>query len=283
MFNNWKLGRPFGIPTSVHWSFWLLPLFVYFSGSGAMAVIDTAVIIAIFGCVALHELGHALAARQFGVRTRDIVLYPIGGIARLERIPKSPGAEIAIALAGPAVNFAIVALLVPLMLLDGYQVIGVTYTASAMEIFWTKLVWANLVLGIFNLIPAFPMDGGRVLRAALSMITSRVTATEIAATVGTGFAVFFGLGAIFGWPLPYIGTMGPMMIVLAAFLFMIGQAELRAVQAEESPSRQPRGRSLFDIPVAVPVHHADGWVYDPQSREWVLWQHGQIVRRAHLG
>src|SRR5207244_12118572 len=128
MFQSVTIGRPFGIRTSIHWSFWLLPAFIlisgYASGGLPMAVIDTFVVLAIFGCVALHKLGHALAARQFGVRTRDIMLYPIGGVASLERIPRSPGAEIAIALAGPAVNVAIVALLLPLMRLDGYQLTG---------------------------------------------------------------------------------------------------------------------------------------------------------------
>src|SRR5439155_14860407 len=110
MLQSVTVGRPFGIRTSVHWSFWLLPAFILISGflNGGlpMAVLDTFVVLAVFACIGLHELGHALAARQFGVRTRDIVLYPIGGVATLERMPRSPGAEIAIALAGPAVNIA---------------------------------------------------------------------------------------------------------------------------------------------------------------------------------
>jgi len=282
MLNNFKIGRPFGIPTSIHWSFWLLPLFVFLSGSGAMAFVDTAVILAVFGCVALHELGHALAARRFGVRTRDIVLYPIGGVARLERMPKNPGAEIAIALAGPAVNLAIAAVLIPLMLLDGFAVIGVTYDASLGEIFWTKLLYANIGLAIFNLIPAFPMDGGRVLRAMLSIVTTRVNATQTAASMGTAFAVFYALGGLLGWTVPVLGTMGPMMIVLAAFLYMTGQAELQAVKAEESRRPRTQRTAFFETPVVVPASHTDGWVYDPQARQWTYWQHGRVLKRVDV-
>ncbi|CAN5330668.1 hypothetical protein BH11PLA2_BH11PLA2_01560 [soil metagenome] len=278
--NNLRIGKPFGINTYVHWSFWLLPGFVLLSGlaSGGMpmAVLDTAVILAIFGCVALHELGHALAARQYGVRTRDIVLYPIGGVARLERIPRKPSAEIAIALAGPAVNVAIVALLVALMTLDGYNVLQLSRYPSVLELFWTKVLWANVALAVFNLIPAFPMDGGRVLRALLATVTRREKATEIAATVGTGFAILFGVGAV-----PIVGWFSPMMFVLAVFLFLTGQAELRSVREEEEHRYwNNTSPGFFAQRESVPVaHRADGWEYDPQSKHWTYWLHGQPVRR----
>ena len=132
-----RLGRPFGINTYVHWTFWLLPALIlasgFLTGGLSAAMLDTTVLIAVFGCVALHELGHALAARQFGVRTRDITLYPLGGVASLDRIPRRPLAEIAIALAGPAVNVAIVALLIPIMKFDGYAITHLSPHAGIAE------------------------------------------------------------------------------------------------------------------------------------------------------
>ena len=108
MFNNWRIGRPFGIDLFISGWFWLLPILIFatsFANGGIdSALFDTASIVALFGCVALHELGHALAARGYGIHTRDITLYPIGGVARLERMPEKPSAEMVIALAGPAVN-----------------------------------------------------------------------------------------------------------------------------------------------------------------------------------
>lgn len=286
MLNNWKIGRIFGINTYIHWSFWLLPLFVYLSGTGAMAVIDTLVVLAIFGCVALHELGHALAARQYGVRTRDIVLYPIGGVARLERMPKHPMAEIVIALAGPAVNVAIVALLAPLMILDGYSLAPTLHSASALEIFWTKLLYANIGLAMFNMIPAFPMDGGRVLRAGLTWFTGRLQATEIAASIGTGFAIVFGVLGLLSMIRPDAapGFATPMFLVLAAFLHLVGQTELQQVRMEESRPREPIHDPMFVWPRTwtpdIPVLHPDGWEYDPQSRMWTLWRSGMAVKRV---
>ncbi len=157
----WKMGRVAGIDLYIHATFLLVFLFLPRLGRGPVEAV--LLICAVFGCVLLHELGHALAARRFGIRTIDITLYPIGGVARLERMPRAPGAELVIALAGPAVNFAIAA------------GIGAFFFASAvllglswsLESFIGELLVVNLGLGIFNLIPAFPMDGGRVLRAAL--------------------------------------------------------------------------------------------------------------------
>lgn len=279
MFSTVRLGRPFGISTYLHWSFWLLPLFIFatgvMSGGATMAVLDTFVVLAVFGCVALHELGHALAARQYGIRTRDIVLYPLGGVASLERMPRNPLAEIVVALAGPAVNVAIAIGLGTLMWLDGINLQSLSTNGTFVEVFWMKLFIANLGLAVFNMIPAFPMDGGRVLRAVLTWFTSRTNATEIAAGVGTTFAIIFGVGALLGW-------FSPMMLVLAVFLFMVGQSELQSVQHEEAERRRPPRAYYHDIPWArsVPVTHADGWEYDPQSRLWTFWQHGVAVKRV---
>ncbi len=153
---SWKLGRIAGIDVFLH------PTFLLILIPGVAPGLSPLLIIALFGCVVLHELGHALMARRFGIETRDITLYPIGGVARLERMPRAPGAELMIALAGPAVNFAIVAGLMGLDFLG----IGGMDSDTSLSPFLSSLMLLNLVLGLFNLIPAFPMDGGRVLRAA---------------------------------------------------------------------------------------------------------------------
>ena len=151
---SWKIGRIAGIDLFLHPTFLLILL------PGLTGGLSPIFIIALFGCVVLHELGHALMARRFGIETLDITLYPIGGVARLQRMPRAPGAELLIALAGPAVNFAIVAGLLGLELLG----IGGLEADTSLGAFLGGLMLVNLVLGLFNLIPAFPMDGGRVLR-----------------------------------------------------------------------------------------------------------------------
>ena len=151
---SWKLGRVAGIDLFLHPTFLLILL------PGMTGGLSAFFIVALFGCVVLHELGHALMARRFGIETLDITLYPIGGVARLQRMPRAPGAELLIALAGPAVNFAIVAGLLGLELLG----IGGMESDSSLGAFLAGLMLVNLILGLFNLIPAFPMDGGRVLR-----------------------------------------------------------------------------------------------------------------------
>jgi len=217
---SWKVGRIAGIDLYVHATFLLVFLFVPdLFGGGAEAVQSVLLILSLFGCVVLHEFGHALMARRFGIETADITLYPIGGVARLRRLPRAPGAELLIALAGPAVNFAIAAVIIALAGL------GVFDIASSGE-FMATLVTMNLVLGIFNLIPAFPMDGGRVLRALLSGFIGRVRATTIAAGIGRVLAVLFGLVAIFV-------THQPVHLALAAFIYFAGRMEEAQVLNEE--------------------------------------------------
>lgn len=291
MFESLKIGRPFGINLYLHGTFWLLPAFVLLSGAVEhgleMALLDVGVLLTLFGCVALHELGHALAAKGFGIRTRDIVLYPIGGVARLERMPERPWQEVVVALAGPAVNVAIVALLIPLMMLDGYTLLPTRFYESVGEAFWNRVLVGNVFLVLFNMIPAFPMDGGRVLRAVLAMITTRLRATELAANVGAVFAVLmagFGLGLFGNSPMP-------MMLILAFFLFITGRAELAAVRNEEAGRRynaRPADPDapvvrVFGLPVARPANGptarpADGWEYDARRHVWIEWRDGYPVR-----
>jgi Zn-dependent protease len=225
---SWKLGRVAGINVYLHPTFLLLLAFIGAGQGGLAAVL---LLSATFFCVLLHEFGHALTARRFGIETEDITLYPIGGVARLRRMPRAPGAELLIALAGPAVN-ALIVLGLGLVRWLGFG--GSLLSSSPLDQFVLELMVINAVLGIFNLIPAFPMDGGRVLRALLSGWLGRARATMIAAGLGRGLALLFGLYSLSN----FVGTSEATYLVhmvLAWFIYMAAGAELARVLDEERP------------------------------------------------
>lgn len=171
--------------------------------------------LAVFGVIVLHELGHALTARHFGIRTREITLYPIGGVARLERMPRDPTQELLIALAGPAVNLVLAAGLFAILLLTTTAPLAAPLDLFVLP-FVAKLMWVNVGLALFNLIPAFPMDGGRVLRAGLAMRMGYAAATSRAAGVGRVLAI--GLGVI--------GLVSnPFLLMIAVFVWFAATAE----------------------------------------------------------
>lgn len=233
-----KIGTAFGIPIRLHWSFFFILLFA-FQWAGPVAVGWVGVL---FGCVLLHELGHSLTARRFGIRVVDITFTPLGGMARMSAVPEKPKVEGIVAAAGPLVNFVLAGLALPLTLLAAVSpTLG--YIAGL-------FVVMNLALGIFNLLPAFPMDGGRILRAFLGRKRDWVAATEIAVRVGRYVALamiatpFFlaltGLGR-FGewWTLPLIGI----------FIFFVGTRELIAVRMRHGQS--PFGKGIaFGMPAS---------------------------------
>jgi Zn-dependent protease len=269
MKNSWKLGKIAGIDVHIHWTFFLLPAFVALStlasgGGFAAATAGVLLVSAVFGCVVLHELGHALAARRYGIGTHDITLLPIGGVARLERIPEKPSQEIAVALAGPAVNVVIAALL--WLGLAGLG--GMTAWLPALAIggsFVAQLLWINIVLVAFNLLPAFPMDGGRVLRALLATRLPRVRATRIAATVAQVFAVGFGVLGLFG---------NPMLILIAVFVFMAARAEAEHVEwaAEEQATSNIRA-----LPADSRVIDAGPLLFEPGHQLYDVVRGNEVV------
>jgi Zn-dependent protease len=216
---SWKLGTFAGIGVYVHATFGLLIAWVgvvhWLEGRSAIAVVDgVAFMLAIFACVVLHEFGHALTAKRYGIRTRDITLLPIGGVARLERMPDRPMREFWVAVAGPAVNVLIAAVLLLLLLATGTLVPLDTLTMTAGS-FVERLMVVNLFLVGFNLVPAFPMDGGRVLRALLALRFPYARATQIAATLGQGFALVFA----------FLGLAGNPFLLFIAFFVWIGAAQ----------------------------------------------------------
>jgi Zn-dependent protease len=296
MFGSLKLGKLFGIDLFLHGTFWLLPLFVLFHGVAegdvAGAGLDVLVLFAVFGCVVLHEVGHALAARYYGIGTRDITLYPIGGVASLERMPDRPWQEIVIALAGPLVNVVIAAGILGGVAVRGYVLPSVLASAelSPTDLILGRVFWANVFLVLFNLIPAFPMDGGRVLRALLSLGLPRLDATRVAVTVGSVLAavgVFVGLIGI-DVGATRIGGGNFSLALVSGVIFLLGQAELAAVRVQEARKRwRQRYAGFYDEPDdAEPVATGtagpfSGWRWDPGRRVWSEWRDGVLVREVY--
>jgi Zn-dependent protease/predicted transcriptional regulator len=222
-----SLGKVSGIRVSIHWTFLLLIAWIVIqnlrAGVATGPLLWTLLFVgAIFVCVVLHELGHALAAQRYGIRTRDITLYPIGGVARLESIPHKPKEELVVALAGPLVNLVIAALIMPWTaapLLSGTE----TEIQIGPGNFLFAFAVVNAWLAIFNLVPAFPMDGGRVFRALLSFWMERARATRVAATFGQVIAVgFIFLGF-------YVN---PFLIFIGLFIILGAQAEANYASTE---------------------------------------------------
>ncbi|HZF76343.1 MAG TPA: site-2 protease family protein, partial [Acetobacteraceae bacterium] len=222
------LGRVAGTEIRLHLTFLLLLAWIGFShyaqGGTPAAVQGLLFISLLFGCVLLHEFGHSLAARRYGVATPDITLLPIGGVARLERIPEKPSEELVVALAGPAVNVVIALLL--LVFLGGIpDAAAAANPQDPGQGLVARLFWVNVSLVLFNLIPAFPMDGGRVLRALLALRVGNRRATEWAATIGQGVAFLLGLYGLMGG--------GPFLVFIALFVWLGAAAESQAVQVRE--------------------------------------------------
>lgn len=295
MFRNaWELGRISGIKIRLHWSFLLLPIYVYMStiAEGQIqALLMVGLVLCVFGCVLLHELGHAFAARQFGIGTRDIILLPIGGIASLESMPRKPLQELWIAVAGPLVNVVIALLL--------FTLLSLVSLPAVLGNFLYNLAAVNVFLVLFNMIPAFPMDGGRVLRSVMAMFMPYVKATTIAATVGKYCAL---LMLVFG--LININTHF-MLILLAGFVYMAGQAEKMQVLAssrmgqfrqgygqpnpyQQSPfqtegpnpsTHQQYGQSEISVPSTLSGDSVAAWLSNMRAEYCSVVESGRVIGR----
>jgi Zn-dependent protease/CBS domain-containing protein len=218
---SWKLGRIFGIDLFLHASFLvLLPWFGivhYLRDRTAMAALGgVAFILTVFAMVVMHELAHALVARRFGVQTKDITLLPIGGVARLERMPDTPRHELLVTLAGPLSNVVLAAVLFGILKASHHDVLA-DVGAPGHAPFLAQLFFINVSLAVFNLVPAFPMDGGRAVRALLSMRMDAASATRAAAVLGRSIAVFFGITGLM--------LSAPMLVLIAVFVWFAAGAE----------------------------------------------------------
>ena len=280
---SWRIGTAFGIGVFIHPTFWLLPLMIVFqswSRDGLEMVGLWLVLLAgAMACVVLHEFGHALMARYFGIRTRDITLYPIGGVARLERLSEKPAEELLIALAGPAVNVVIAALLLPIVVVLSLGVGFATFWSTALGFLLVNLLITNVLLVGFNLLPAFPMDGGRVLRAILAMPLGRLRATEMATKVGIGVAVLL-VAAYF-----LLGVGSPMLVVIVGLMVLMGQQELAMVRHQEAARRAREAESevvnarpiLYDVTGAPIRPGFSGFLWDGRLGAWVQWHDGRPI------
>jgi Zn-dependent protease len=245
MVNNaLSIGSVLGIPIRLHISLLIAILVLsLFSGAGLLTIIILA--LGIFGSVALHELGHSVVARAKGGYIHEIVLYPFGGAAKISNIPKRPIDEILVALAGPAVSLAL------------------AFIFRQWELTWF-LGYLNTMLFFFNILPVFPMDGGRVLRAGLTIKHGRLTATRMAATVGKYFCGLFVLIGLFGMPVQLLGVIGPlepslMLAFIGGYIYFAGQTEYRMVMMEHQANHFSGHREgNMDVEVSPPPYAAGG-------------------------
>lgn len=283
MDSSLRLFTVRGIDIKIHITFplilvWAAIQFGFLSGAGwGGALFGVIVILFLFVIVTLHELGHSVAAQHYGVPVKQIVLLPIGGVAQLDHIPETPWQEFVIAIAGPAVNFLLAVFLGVLTLLPGIDFVGVddlTITgAITLPLVFTYIFAYNIFLGVFNLIPAFPMDGGRVLRALLAMRTDYLTATRWAVRVGQALAWVFGL---------YGFLSGNFFLILIAFFIYMGASEegnlvrlrtfLRGITVDQAYSRQAHTLRPSDT-----LHHAVTLTLRTLQSTFPVMQMGRLV------
>ena len=248
-----RLGKIAGTELRIHLTFFLLLAFFgaggYSTGGLPAAVAAVLMTCLVFLCVVLHEFGHAFAARHYGIRTPDITLYPIGGVARIERMPEKPWEEVVIALAGPMVNVVIATGL--WLALFGLTLPTPERLSHAGSGIAEVLLVVNVMLLLFNLLPAFPMDGGRVLRAFMAMSMGHDRATQIAARVGQMLAVGLGFAGMFG--ISALGIHGnPMLILVAIFVFTAAANEAAASQMKSISRGLPVSEAMVTEFKALP-------------------------------
>ncbi len=237
---SWKIARIAGIDVYIHTTFLLLIGWIGFSywiAERSLSAVFNGIlfVLALFVCVVLHEFGHALTARRYGITTRDITLLPIGGVARLERMPEDPRQELWVSLAGPAVNIVIALFLLPVVLLTNSLAPLNTLTVNGGP-FFERLLLINLTLAAFNLIPAFPMDGGRVLRALLASRMEYTRATQTAASIGQGLAFLIGFIGLFT---------NPFLLFVALFVWIGAAQENSMVQFKSALGGIPVSRAML--------------------------------------
>jgi len=264
MGGAFKIGRFSGIDVRVHWTFFLLLTFFAFigyqtSGSPVGALTATAMIVALFVCVLLHEFGHSLVAQRLGIGIHSITLLPLGGVSNLESLPEKPADEVKITLAGPLVNVVLAPIFFGVGLLFGAvpRLPAELFTGvGSVGQFFFYLGYVNVVLAVFNLLPAFPLDGGRILRALLATRLGALRATDISSAVGKLFAVaFFLIGLISG---------NLLLALVAVFIYFGATGESQMVRQRE----KTRGLSVSDVMGTKPhtetvtPYHTFGQVLD---------------------
>lgn len=281
---SFRLVTLFGTEVRIHLTFLLLlgwyAAVAWQAGGPEAARRSALFLLLVFASVLLHEFGHVLMARRFGIRTPDILLSPIGGLARLERMPEEPRQELLVALAGPAVTGVIIALLGGARLLSG-DLAPLWGFDPGEEDLLTGLLRTNVLLLGFNLLPAFPMDGGRVLRALLTRRTGAVRGTRIAARIGQAFAAVFGI----------LGLMvSPMLLIIAGFIYLAAEAEARDVEARTAGRGLTAASMMLTefrtLPVYATLADAVALLLAGEQREFPIVDNDQrllgLLTRDHL-
>jgi Zn-dependent protease len=237
-----------GTVVRVHVTFLLFLVWIggaqWRQGGSEAALQGVLFMVLLFGCVLAHEFGHIFAAKRYGIQTPEVTLWPIGGVASLERIPEKPREELVVALAGPAVNVVIAAVLI---LAVGFSLdtAAMTELENPRAGLMARLAAANIFLVVFNMIPAFPMDGGRVLRAILAMRMNHVDATRIAARIGQGAAFLFALAGLF---------VNPMLIIIGLFIYLAATAESQHVAFKDATLGLPVHAVMVSPVETLPTH-----------------------------
>ena len=284
---SFRVARILGTDVKVHFTFVLLLVYLYLSVRGVQgsdaALAIVIYFLALFLCVLLHEFGHILMARRFGIRTPDVILLPIGGVARLERLAEEPKQEFLIALAGPAVTLAIA---LGLALWLGGSGIPLIWPWAGPEIqeasLWQALFSINVALLLFNLLPAYPMDGGRVLRSVLAVRIGMVRATRLAASVGQALAMVAGVYGLL--------RSQPILILIAVFVYF-GAAQEAAMVETRAAGRgivvdQMMITRFVTIPVYATLRHAVDLLLEGEQREFPVVDNAGavegILTRDHL-
>lgn len=272
-----QIAKVSGIRIYIHWSFLLLIVWVLIGGLGGGSTMGhtlymLAFVLVIFLCVVLHELGHALTAKRFKYITKDIILLPIGGMARMDQMPEDPKQELLVALAGPAVNLLIALLLYPFIYWFGKMPTFLSTLFSTKDTFLFDVFVANIMLALFNLIPAFPMDGGRVLRAILAMKMTRLQATRAAARTGQVIAIFFFFIGLF---------YNPILAIIAVFVFLMAQAETEYVLSHSIlhgyTVKDVILHRYYQVESSAPIAEAVKLLLDVQAADFLVTENGAVA------
>lgn len=273
---SWKIARVEGIDVTIHATFlvflgWVAVSYWLTERSLPKVAEGVVYLLALFGSVLLHEFGHALTAKRFGIKTRDITLLPIGGVARLERMPEKPIQELWVALTGPAVNVVIAIILLAGLLLTG-SLQPLNQLSITTGNFFERLMLVNVWLALFNLIPAFPMDGGRVVRSLLAMRLEYTRATQIAATLGQGMAFLLGFWGLFN---------NPTLVFIALFVWIGAAQEANMVTVKSALAGIPVNRAMLTdyhtLTPADPLQHAVDLVLSSSQQDFPVVVNGAVV------
>lgn len=273
-----KIGKIAGIGIFIHWTFTLLIAFIIFSnyraGQNFEQILWSIIfVLSIFVTVLLHELGHALAAKRYDINTKDITLLPIGGLARLESLPEKPTEELVVAIAGPAVNIVLALITALFITIPGAEDLTIQLSSGVnSENFFLNFFIVNVWLALFNLIPAFPMDGGRMLRAILSMKFERYKATNIAARIGQTFAIVFVFLGVF---------INPFLVFIGLFVFLAAKAESEFTQTKSLlhgyKVKDVLMQQYNSIDAGQPIKTAVKMLLDGQSKNFLVTENSHSV------